>query len=84
MLLRCMNPQWIAVDEITAEEDVSAMERCHGCGVFLLATAHAWDRKDLERRPVYRAMMRSGMFRYVIEMDGSWTYAVRNMEVKDG
>ncbi|MBQ6798630.1 MAG: stage III sporulation protein AB [Oscillospiraceae bacterium] len=84
MLLRCMNPQWIAVDEITAEEDVRALENCHGCGVHLLATAHAWDRFDLQRRPVYRAMLHSGIFRYLAEMDGTGSYKMTELEVEDG
>jgi len=32
LLLRTMNPRWIAVDEITSAEDVQAMERCACCG----------------------------------------------------
>ena len=66
MLLRGMNPQVIAVDEITAPEDVRAMEQAAGCGVALLATAHGCGREDLERRELYRDMMRSGVFRRLV------------------
>lgn len=66
MLLRGMNPQVLAADEITAPEDVEAMEVATGCGAILLATAHAGGVEDLCRRPLYRALMAQGIFRRVV------------------
>lgn len=66
MLLRSMSPQWIAVDEITAAQDVQAMLRASYCGVRFLATAHAASREELYARPLYRQLMRSGIFRNLI------------------
>lgn len=66
MLLRSMSPQWIAVDEITAAQDVQAMLRASYCGVRFLATAHASSREELYARPLYRQLMRSGIFRNLI------------------
>ncbi len=67
MLLRGMNPQVVAVDEITAPEDVRAMEQAMGCGVAVLATAHAEDLEDMRRRAVYRGLLTAGVFeRFVI------------------
>ncbi len=65
MLTRSMNPSRIALDEITAEEDVEAMIRSSYCGVRFLATAHGDDLSDLYRRPIYRRLMESGIFDYV-------------------
>lgn len=62
LLLRSMNPHWIAVDEITAESDVDKLVRAGYCGVRFLATVHAASFAELERRPVYRTLLRSGMF----------------------
>lgn len=62
MLLRSMNPEWIALDEITAFEDVEAMLRASYCGVRFLATAHACDLNELKARPVYRSLLASGLF----------------------
>lgn len=69
MLLRGMNPEWIAVDEITAEDDVQAMGRASYCGVRMLATAHAYGKGDLQARPIYRALLSLGLFQNLIVMD---------------
>ncbi len=70
MLTRSMNPHWIALDEITAEEDVEAMIRTSHCGVRFLATAHGLGPEDLQRRPIYRELVSSGMFHYLFVIEG--------------
>ena len=66
LLLRAMNPQVLAADEITAPEDLEALSQAAGCGVTLLATAHGADRADLTRRPLYRRLLELGLFRYLV------------------
>ena len=68
LLLRAMNPQVLAVDEITAPEDVRALIAAAGCGVTLLATAHGESRADLERRPLYRPLLEEGLFRFLVRI----------------
>lgn len=68
LLLRAMNPQVLAVDEITAPEDVRALTAAAGCGVTLLATAHGESRADLERRPLYRPLLEEGLFRFLVRI----------------
>jgi stage III sporulation protein AA len=82
MLLRAMNPQLIAADEITAPEDIRALEAAANCGVSLLATAHADGVSDLQNRPVYRTLLSLGIFKKAVVI-GNWggerTYAVEEI-----
>lgn len=62
MMLRAMNPDIIAMDEISEPEDVRAVSAAAGCGIRLLATAHASEIDDLRRRPVYRELLNMNIF----------------------
>ena len=62
MLLRAMNPQVIAMDEISSPEDIGAAETASGCGVRIIATAHAAGRSELQVRPIYQKLLEHGMF----------------------
>ena len=69
MMLRAMNPQVIALDEITAPEDAAAIENARGCGVKVIATAHGSGLKDLMERNIYRVIVESGVFKKFIVID---------------
>lgn len=69
MLLRNMSPTVIAMDELTGERELNACLAVSRCGVRLLATAHAADRKDLERRNGYRTLLEQGVFRRLLLID---------------
>ena len=61
-LLRGMSPQVLACDEVTDPADVGALEICANCGVALLATVHAVDRADLEKKPLYQTLLERRLF----------------------
>lgn len=79
LLLRSMNPQVIAMDEITSPEDVAALTVIAHCGTAVLATAHGSDLAELLRRPLYRPLLRQQIFQTIIRIqrvNGRRSYAV--------
>ena len=75
VVLRSMNPSWIAVDEITEKDDCEALLQAGWCGIRLMATAHAGSVQDLLTRPVYRPLVEYKLFSTVIVLrrDKTWT-----------
>ncbi|MCL2568656.1 MAG: stage III sporulation protein AB [Oscillospiraceae bacterium] len=71
MLLKAMNPEVIAMDEITAAADTAALESAANCGVTLLATAHGHKWEDLLKKPLYRRMVRKGLFTRLVLISGA-------------
>lgn len=82
IVLRAMNPQIIAVDEITARQDMKAMLLAAGCGVRLLATVHAAGVEELLEKPLYRELLQEKLFRLAVCIsgeDGKRTYRVEEL-----
>lgn len=82
MLLRSMNPEILAMDEITARSDLEAVRSGAACGVRILATAHAYTLADMPRRELYREILAMGVFERVVEISADSAgrrYAVREV-----
>ena len=82
MLLRSMNPQVLAMDEITEREDAEACILASNCGVSLLATAHAASEEDYEDKPLYRSLREQKVFQRLIVIscsDGRREYRVKEL-----
>ncbi|MDR3310233.1 MAG: stage III sporulation protein AB [Oscillospiraceae bacterium] len=81
-LVRVMNPEIVALDEVTSPEDIRAIELACLCGAKLVATAHAESRGDLHSKPVYRRMLDSGVFEKLVTIaskNGVREYAVESL-----
>jgi len=83
MLLKNMNPQWIAVDEITSPADVEAMLRVMNCGVKLLATAHADSVEDLLKRSAYQPLLMNHCFHRILLLRADHAFTVEEVPVFD-
>ena len=66
LLLRVMNPEIIALDEITDPEDTQAIERAANCGVRIFATIHAGSVPELRQKPLYEKLLKSHVFETIV------------------
>lgn len=80
MVLRTMSPEWIAVDEITAEADCRALLQAQGCGVRLIATAHAGSMEEFRQRPVYRTLLEQNLFGNILTLRSDKSYRLERMD----
>ncbi|MEG1593529.1 MAG: stage III sporulation protein AA [Oscillibacter sp.] len=81
MVLRAMNPQIIAVDEITRRADLEAISMANGCGVGLLATIHAENIAELLEKPLYADLLAKKVFGLAVRIEK--TPAGRGYRVED-
>lgn len=65
-LLRTMGPDCIAMDEITSEQDCRQLFHAFGCGVHLMATAHAASLEDYLSRSVYKELHQRRIFDHIV------------------
>lgn len=79
MVLRTMGPECIAVDEITAEEDCTALIKASCCGVRLLATAHAASMEEFRSRIIYRPLVEFGIFDHIVILNRDKSYTAERM-----
>ena len=79
-LLRTMGPNYIAMDEVTAEEDCKALYYAASCGVYLLASAHASSLEDFYNRPVYKMLYRMQLFDTVVILRPDRTFRTERMD----
>ncbi len=70
MLMRSMNPEIIAVDEISAAEDIKAIEQAAGCGAVMFASVHGSDMRELRKRPALSELLALGIFRRAVLISG--------------
>ena len=82
LLLRSMTPQIVAADEISAPQDIAAVGEIFGCGVGILATAHAGGLQELMKRRAYREMIEKGVFTNLLtigNVGGERCYQLRKL-----
>ena len=79
MVLRTMGPQWIAVDEITADEDCTAILNADGCGTKLIATAHGNTLEDFYKRNGYGKLVDNKVFETAYILCSDKTFRMERM-----
>ena len=82
MLIRGMNPQILAMDELTRKADLEAVQQIFGCGVGILATAHGTEISELRKRRAYRVLLDQGVFSRCLLVERTKTgrrYALKSL-----
>ena len=79
MVLRTMGPDYIAVDEITAEADCAGLIQAANCGVRLIATAHASGMQDLKQRKLYQSLLDMKVFQTYVLLKKDKSYCVERV-----
>ena len=83
MLLRTMSPNVVAMDEITAAEDLRAVEAIMKAGVNLIATVHG-DALSVLEKPYFAPIHQKGVFEKAIivtDHEGKRVYRVVDLDV---
>lgn len=70
MLLRTMNPQVIAVDELGGRAELEAVVTILHAGVKLLCTVHSSNMEELQRRPGFDQLLEMGIFERIVVLSG--------------
>lgn len=66
MLLRSMNPQVIAIDELGSREQIQALQTAASCGVNIIATIHGNSLEDIQDKEGLEEFLKKGGFRCLI------------------
>lgn len=62
MALRAMTPEYIICDEISTYDEANALLQVFGCGVNIIASAHAGSLDDLMKRKTLKSLIDAGVF----------------------
>lgn len=68
--LKSMYPQIIAFDEIGTSDEVRSVLEAFNSGVYILTTAHAKSIDELRHRPVTSTILKSGVIKTVVLLNG--------------
>lgn len=67
MLLRSMNPDVIAIDEVGDSRDIDSLRYVINCGCTIIATIHGESIDDIRTRPIVKRLVDERMFdRYIV------------------
>lgn len=79
VVIRTMGPKCIALDEITAREDCGSLLGAAGCGVTILATAHAGSVEEFSSRPLYREIAERNIFDHILMLSADRRFTAERM-----
>lgn len=60
--IRAMRPDVIVTDELFGRDDVAIVREAIGCGIGVIASAHAADARSFEKREIFADMIKERLF----------------------
>ncbi|MCD8009253.1 MAG: stage III sporulation protein AA [Lachnospiraceae bacterium] len=77
LMIRTMNPEVLAVDEIGTKADLDALEQAVTCGCRILATVHAGSWEELRGKPGLDHLLQERLFRHLVFLERTGSDRVR-------
>lgn len=74
--LRTMSPDYIAVDEVCEEKEISSIVFASNCGVKFIVTVHAADFFEIVSRKLIISLLESGAFEKIVLLDKNPEFGV--------
>ena len=77
--IRSMSPQMVICDELSTVEEVKAVSKGFSSGTEFLLSVHANGIEELQKRPVFSKLLKTGQFRYTVMLKGDVPCVVENI-----
>lgn len=80
LMLRAMNPQVLAVDELSGERELELLYEASASGAAVFATVHGANIPMLLKKPRFRGILREGLFPWGITIEKNYKITMERLE----
>ncbi len=67
--VRCLSPELIICDEIGTDSDLEVLSECANCGINLIASIHARDKKDFLKKDIFEFLRTNCCFENLVFLE---------------
>lgn len=80
LMLRAMNPQVLAVDELSGEKELELLYEAASSGATVFATVHGGSLRMLMKKPRFRGILKEGLFDWSITIGRNYKITMERLE----